>query len=63
MIATRYFDKANVYFFDGKYEEAIKMYTMVIHLKSDYTIAYINQGNAYQKLKKYELAEEVYSKV
>jgi tetratricopeptide (TPR) repeat protein len=60
-VVSAYYSKALRESQDKDFQEAIKDYTEVIHLRPDYTEAYINRGIAYFGLKQFENAIADYS--
>ena len=46
----------------GKPEEALKIYKKLVALKPDHQVAWVNLGNAYRELMRYDEAEESYQK-
>ena len=54
-------NKGNIYFYAGKYEEAIGRYQTVIN-DNNYATAWLNKGTCFYFLKKYDEAIECYDK-
>ena len=57
-----YFDRANIFSLEGKYEEAIVYYNKAIELDPNYTDAYNGREKAKNDLGKYEEAIKDYDK-
>ena len=55
-LANQKLDEGNKLFYEGKYEDAIKLYNEVIELKPNSNVAYNNRGFVYYLLKQYERA-------
>ncbi|WP_297247149.1 tetratricopeptide repeat protein [uncultured Brachyspira sp.] len=58
-----YFDRANIFSLEGKYEEAIVYYNKAIELDPNYTDAYNGRGKAKNDLGKYEDSIKDFNKV
>ena len=58
-----YFDRANIFSLEGKYEEAIVYYNKAIELDPNNSAAYNNRGFAKDCLHKYEDSIKDFNKV
>ncbi|MEI0510002.1 tetratricopeptide repeat protein [Brachyspira intermedia] len=58
-----YFDRANIFSLEGKYEEAIVYYNKAIELDPNYTDAYNGREKAKNDLGKYEDSIKDFNKV
>lgn len=58
-----YFDAANAYFNDGKYDDAIRSYSQAISVDPGFAQAYHNRGLSYYRKGQYDDAIADYSKV
>lgn len=59
--AMKYFLKAEEYFGQGKYEQAIEEYKKAINADPEFSTAYLYLGDTYYKLNKYDDAIQQYS--
>ena len=60
MDSKYYFDKANIFCLEGKYEEAIVYYNKAIELDPNNSAAYYNKGSVKADLGEYEEAIKYY---
>ena len=60
---TLYIDRASAYYYENRYDAAIRDYNKAIELMPKYPLAYYNRGSAYYYKKDYDAAIRDFSKV